>query len=63
MKHNQEVLIKEAKEAITERGHASTSLLQRRLRLSYSVAYDLIELLIEEGFIGERDGAKPMKIL
>ena len=47
---------------ITER-KASTSLLQRRLRLGYGRAARMIDLLEQRGIIGPGDGAKPREVL
>ncbi len=42
---------------------ASTSLLQRRLRLGYGRAARMMDLLEQRGFIGPGDGAKPREVL
>jgi len=52
----------EAKSIVTEAGKASTSYLQRRLRIGYSRAARLIDLLEERGVIGPADGAKPREV-
>ncbi len=52
----------EAKKAVIAAGRASTSFLQRRLRIGYSKAARLIDLLEERGVIGPADGAKPREI-
>jgi DNA segregation ATPase FtsK/SpoIIIE, S-DNA-T family len=56
-------LYEDAKQAVIEANKASTSYLQRRLRVGYSRAARLIDLLEERGVIGAADGAKPRKIL
>jgi S-DNA-T family DNA segregation ATPase FtsK/SpoIIIE len=53
----------EAKQIVIQSGKASSSLLQRRLRIGYSRAARLIDMLEERGIIGEADGAKPREIL
>jgi S-DNA-T family DNA segregation ATPase FtsK/SpoIIIE len=53
----------EAKEIVLEAGKASTSLLQRRLKLGYSRAARIIDELEAAGVIGPADGAKPREIL
>jgi DNA segregation ATPase FtsK/SpoIIIE, S-DNA-T family len=56
-------LFMEAKAAVQEAGKASTSYLQRKLRIGYSRAARLMDLLEEHGIIGASDGAKPREIL
>lgn len=52
-------LYEDAKEAVLEAGKASTSYLQRRLRIGYSRSARLIDMLEENGVIGPADGASP----
>ncbi len=56
-------LFDDAKLAVLEAGKASTSYLQRKLRIGYSRAARLIDLLEEQGIIGPADGARPREIL
>ena len=42
---------------------ASTSLFQRRLRLGYTRAARMIDILEQRGYIGSGEGAKPREIL
>jgi S-DNA-T family DNA segregation ATPase FtsK/SpoIIIE len=42
---------------------ASTSLLQRKLRIGYSKAARIIEEMEEQGIIGPPDGARPREVL
>jgi DNA segregation ATPase FtsK/SpoIIIE, S-DNA-T family len=56
-------LFEEAKYAVMEAGKASTSYLQRKLRIGYSRAARLMDILEEQGIIGKADGAKPRDIL
>ncbi|MBI4086839.1 DNA translocase FtsK [Candidatus Kaiserbacteria bacterium] len=56
-------LYEEAKGLVTEAGKASTSYLQRRLRIGYSRAARLVDLLEERGVIGPADGGRPREVL
>lgn len=56
-------LYEDAKQAVIEAGKASTSYIQRKLRVGYSRAARLVDLLEERGVISPADGAKPRKIL
>ncbi len=56
-------LYAEAKQAVIEAKKASTSFLQRKLRIGYSRAARLIDALEDNGVIGPADGAKPRTIL
>ena len=53
----------EARETVLQAKKASSSLLQRRMRIGYSRAARLIDILEERGIIGPADGAKPREIL
>ena len=55
-------LYEDAKEAVQEAGKASTSYLQRKLRIGYSRSARLMDLLEENGVIGPADGSKPREI-
>jgi S-DNA-T family DNA segregation ATPase FtsK/SpoIIIE len=56
-------LYEDARLAVIEGGKASTSYLQRRLRVGYSRAARLIDMLEERGVIGPGEGSKPRQIL
>jgi S-DNA-T family DNA segregation ATPase FtsK/SpoIIIE len=56
-------LFDEARHAVVEAGKASTSYLQRKLRIGYSRAARLMDLLEERGVIGPQDGSKPRDII
>ncbi|HMO79049.1 MAG TPA: DNA translocase FtsK 4TM domain-containing protein [Candidatus Paceibacterota bacterium] len=56
-------LYDEAKQIVISAGKASTSYLQRRLRIGYSRAARIIDLLENNGVIGPADGAKPRDVI
>ena len=56
-------LFDDAKYAVMEAGKASTSYLQRKLRIGYSRAARLMDILEEQGVIGPADGSRPREIL
>jgi DNA segregation ATPase FtsK/SpoIIIE, S-DNA-T family len=56
-------LFQDAVRLVLEFGKASTSLLQRRLRIGYGRAAHLIDLMEQDGIVGPADGPKPREIL
>lgn len=56
-------LYEEAREIVVSSGKASTSYLQRRLKIGYSRAARLIDILEQKGVVGPQDGSKPRAIL
>ncbi|MEI6238174.1 MAG: DNA translocase FtsK [bacterium] len=60
---NEDELYGEARRIVMESGKASTSLLQRRLRIGYSRAARIMDILEEKGVIGPADGARPREIM
>lgn len=60
---NDDDLYNDAKQAVIDAGKASTSYLQRKLRIGYSRAARLIDMLEENGVIGPLDGSRSRKIL
>lgn len=56
-------LYEEAKQIVISAGKASTSYLQRRLRIGYSRAARIMDLLENKGVIGPADGAKPRDVI
>ena len=56
-------MIDEAIKCVVEAGQASTSLLQRRLRLGYARAGRLIDEMEQLGVVGPHEGSKPRQVL
>jgi S-DNA-T family DNA segregation ATPase FtsK/SpoIIIE len=56
-------MYEEARACVVEAGKASTSYLQRKLKLGYARAARLMDKLEERGVIGPGDGAKPREVL
>ncbi len=56
-------LYEDAKKAVIEAGKASTSYLQRKLRIGYTHASRLIDLLEERGVVGPANCSAPREIL
>lgn len=56
-------LYEEAKKIVLEAGKASTSYIQRKLRVGYSRAARLMDLLEERGVIGAADGSRPRSVV
>ncbi len=56
-------MYEDAKRVVMEAGKASTSYIQRKLRIGYSRAARLMDLLEERGVIGPADGAKPRAVV
>lgn len=59
----QDELFEEAREIVIKSKKASTSYLQRRLKIGYSRAARLIDELEEAGVVGSANGSKPREIL
>ena len=60
---DEDELIEEAIEVIMDCRQASTSMLQRRLKLGYSRAARIIDQIEDRGIIGPSEGSKPRQIL
>ena len=60
---DEDPLLGDAIELVVEMGTASTSMLQRRLRLGYTRAGRLIDMLERRGIISGYEGSKPRQVL
>jgi S-DNA-T family DNA segregation ATPase FtsK/SpoIIIE len=56
-------LFQDAVRVVCEAGRASTSTLQRRLRIGYGRAAHLIDLMERDGIVGPPDGTRPRELL
>ena len=56
-------MYQEAVRVVLEMGKASTSTLQRRLRLGYGRAARILDMMQREGIIGPPDGPRPREVL
>ncbi|MDD3818974.1 MAG: DNA translocase FtsK [Actinomycetota bacterium] len=60
---NEDELFYEALRVVVDFGHASASLLQRRLRIGYSRAARIIDQMEDRGMVSGYDGSKPREVL
>jgi S-DNA-T family DNA segregation ATPase FtsK/SpoIIIE len=60
---NNDPMYDDAVRLVFEFGKASTSLLQRRLRIGYGRAAHLIDMMYNDGLVGPAEGSKPREIL
>nr|HEV7954663.1 DNA translocase FtsK [Candidatus Acidoferrales bacterium] len=58
-----DALYQEAVRVVCDAGRASTSTLQRRLRIGYGRAARLIDIMEKDGIVGPPDGTKPRELL
>jgi S-DNA-T family DNA segregation ATPase FtsK/SpoIIIE len=56
-------LYQDAVRVVCEMGRASTSTLQRRLRIGYGRAAHLIDIMEKDGIVGPPDGTRPREVL
>jgi S-DNA-T family DNA segregation ATPase FtsK/SpoIIIE len=59
----QDPMYEEAVRLILQMGKASTSTLQRHLRLGYGRAARILDMMQRDGIIGPPDGSKPREVL
>lgn len=55
-------LYPEALQIVTRVGYASTSMIQRKLKIGYNRAARLIEMMEQDGYVGPPDGSKPRQV-
>jgi S-DNA-T family DNA segregation ATPase FtsK/SpoIIIE len=60
---DQDPMYEDAMRVVLELGKASTSTLQRRLRLGYGRAARILDMMYRDGVIGPPDGSKPREVL
>lgn len=60
---DEDVMLKEAIAVVVEAGMASTSLLQRKLKLGYARAARIVDQMEQRGVVGPYEGSKPRKVL
>lgn len=60
---DKDVLLEDAIEIAIEAGRVSTSFLQRRMKIGYSRAARIVDIMEEMGVVGAADGAKPREVL
>lgn len=56
-------VVEEAIAFVRASGKASTSMLQRRMKLGYARAARVMDILEEMGIVGPADGSKPREVL
>jgi len=61
--NDNDALFDDAVRLVFEFGKASTSLLQRRLRVGYGRAAHLIDMMERDGLVGPADGSRPRELL
>ncbi len=59
---NDDQLYQEALQIIARVGYASTSMLQRKLKIGYNRAARLVEMMEQDGHVGPPDGSKPREV-
>jgi S-DNA-T family DNA segregation ATPase FtsK/SpoIIIE len=59
----EDAMYQEAVRVVCEIGKASTSTLQRRLRLGYGRAARILDMMQRDGVIGPPDGSRPRDVL
>ena len=60
---DEDPMLQEAIKVVVENGMASTSLLQRKLKLGYARAARIVDEMEQRGIVGAYEGSKPRKVL
>jgi S-DNA-T family DNA segregation ATPase FtsK/SpoIIIE len=60
---DEDEMLPSAIECVVDQGQASTSLLQRKLKLGYARAARIMDMMEEKGIIGPYEGSKPRQVL
>ena len=60
---DEDPMLNDAIKVVVENGQASTSLLQRRLKLGYARAARIVDEMEQRGVVGPYEGSKPRKVL
>jgi S-DNA-T family DNA segregation ATPase FtsK/SpoIIIE len=63
MDEEEDELFWDAVRIVVEVGHASASILQRKLRVGYSRAARLVDIMESRGLVGPHEGSKPREVL
>jgi S-DNA-T family DNA segregation ATPase FtsK/SpoIIIE len=58
-----DAMYEQAKDLVIATGQASTSLLQRRMRLGYGRAARILDMMEQEGIVGPPQGSRPREVL
>lgn len=60
---DEDPMLEDAIKVVVENGQASTSLLQRKLKLGYARAARIVDEMEQRGIVGPYEGSKPRKVL
>jgi len=60
---DEDELLPQAIDLVMEMGQASTSLIQRKLKVGYARAARILDQMEEQGIVGPPEGSKPRKVL
>lgn len=58
-----DALVEDAIQLISETGKASATMLQRKLGVGFARAARIMDMLEERGVVGPQEGAKPREVL